>query len=191
MSSVRPHLAVAVAAAFLLLCFCGAEADTVSDSCDAIRDFVDAAFCASRLRSVPGAAAADRHGHLLMAADLAAASGASARDAAAAMARAAATAAADGGGDSAAASRDALEACGMLYGSASVPALRLMRGYAAARGWAAARALLPLTGQAGIGCDAALAGPGSEAAAGKMAAANREFDQLSTMATALLNKVSG
>ncbi|CAN6343653.1 unnamed protein product [Urochloa humidicola] len=189
MSSVRPLLAIAAA---LLLCFftcCyggAAAADAVAESCDAIRDFVDAAFCASRLRSVPGAAAADRHGHLLMAADLAAASGASARDAATAMARSAA-----GAGDPAAASQDALEACGMLYGSASVPALRLMRGYAAARSWAAARALLPLTGQAGIGCDAALAGPGSEAAAGKMAAANREFDQLSTMATALLNKVSG
>ncbi|CAN6338831.1 unnamed protein product [Urochloa humidicola] len=179
MSSVRPLLAAA-----LLLCFfssCGAAADAVADSCDAIRDFVDASFCASRLRSVPGAAAADRHGHLLMAADLAAASGASARDAAAAMAR---------GEVPAAAARDALEACGMLYGSASVPALRLMRGYAAARSWAAARALLPLTGQAGIGCDAALAGAGTEAAAGRMAGANREFDQLSTMATALLNKVS-
>jgi pectinesterase inhibitor-like protein len=157
-----------------------AAADAVADSCAAIRDFVDAAFCASRLRSVPGAAAADRHGHLLMAADLAAASGASARDAAAAAAR-------DAEG---AAARDALEACGILYGSASVPALRLLRGYAAARSWGAARALLPLTGQAGIGCDAALAGPGTAAAAARMAGANREFDQLSTMATALLNKVS-
>jgi pectinesterase inhibitor-like protein len=161
-----------------------AAADAVADSCAAIRDFVDAAFCASRLRSVPGAAAADRHGHLLMAADLAAASGASARDAAAAAARDAEGA---GGGPAA---RDALEACGILYGSASVPALRLLRGYAAARSWGAARALLPLTGQAGIGCDAALAGPGTAAAAARMAGANREFDQLSTMATALLNKVS-
>jgi len=49
-------------------------------------------------------------------------------------------------------------------------------------------ALLLLTGQAGIGCEATFAG--SAYAAGRMAAANREFDQLSTMATALLNKVS-
>ncbi|CAL4898090.1 unnamed protein product [Urochloa decumbens] len=196
MSMARPHLAILAALLCFLSCNGGAASDAVSDSCDAIRDFVDATFCASRLRSVPGAAAADRHGHLLMAADLAAASGASARDAAAAMAReAAAAAAAEGPGGSgdqaaAAAARDTLEACGMLYGSASVPALRLMRGYAAARSWGAARALLPLTGQAGIGCDAALAGAGTEAAAGRMAGANREFDQLSTMATALLNKVS-
>lgn len=60
--------------------------------------------------------------------------------------------------------------------------------YAAARSWGAARALLLLTGQAGIGCEATFAG--SAYAAGRMAAANREFDQLSTMATALLNKVS-
>ncbi|RLN29579.1 pectinesterase inhibitor domain containing protein precursor [Panicum miliaceum] len=186
MGRVRPLLAVA-AAALLCCCSCcygGAAADAVAESCDAIRDFVDVSFCASRLRSVPGAASADRHGHLLMAADLAAASGASARDAAAAMAR---DAEGPGGGPEA---RDALEACGILYGAASVPALRLMRGYAAARSWGAARALLPLTGQAGIGCDAALAGAGSAAAAAGMAGANREFDRLSTMATALLNKVS-
>ncbi|KAL6847058.1 hypothetical protein ACP4OV_022911 [Aristida adscensionis] len=179
-------LAAALAAAAATFCsVAGAGAggvDTVADSCGAIRDFVDAGFCASRLRSVPGAAAADRHAHLLIAADLAAASGASARDAAAALAR--------GEGDPAA--RDALEACGILYGGASVPALRLMRGYAAARSWAAARSLLSLTGQAGIGCDAALGGGGaaSAAAAAKMAGANREFDQLSTMATALLNNVN-
>ena len=155
----------------------------MADSCDAIRDFVDVAFCASRLGCVPGAASADRHGHLLMAVDLAAASGASARNAAAGMARLEGD---GGGGDPDA--RDALEACGILYGAASVPALRLMRGYAAARAWAAARALLPLTGQAGIGCNAALAG--SVTAKARMAAANREFDQLSTMATALLNKLT-
>jgi len=185
MGKVCPLLAVA--AALLLSCCCcygGAAADAVAESCDAIRDFVDVSFCASRLRSVPGAAAADRHGHLLMAADLAAASGASAREAAAAMSRDAE------GGAGGPAALDALEACGILYGAASVPALRLMRGYAAARSWGAARALLPLTGQAGIGCDAALAGAGSAAAATGMAGANREFDQLSTMATALLNKVS-
>ena len=183
---VRPLLAVAAVLLLLCCCYGGAAADAVAESCDAIRDFVDVSFCASRLRSVPGAAAADRHGHLLMAADLAAASGASARDAAAAMARGA-----EGpGGGGGPAARDALEACGILYGAASVPALRLMRGYAAARSWGAARALLPLTGQAGIGCDAALAGAGSAAAAAGMAGANREFDQLSTMATALLNKVS-
>ncbi|NP_001150812.1 pectinesterase inhibitor domain containing protein precursor [Zea mays] len=177
-------LAVAASA----LCFsscCGVDvngaADTVAGSCDAIRDFVDVAFCASRLGSVPGAASADLHGHLLMAADLAAASGVSARDAAAGMARREG----DGGHPAA---RDALEACGILYGAASVPALRLMRGYAAARAWGAARALLPLTGQAGIGCDAALTG--SAPAKARMAAANREFDQLSTMATALLNKLA-
>nr|CAB3466397.1 unnamed protein product [Digitaria exilis] len=188
MTKLHSLLAVAVAAAlsFFFLSCGAAAADTVADSCEAIRDFVDVSFCASRLRSVPGAAAADRHGHLLMAADLAAASGASARDAAAALARRVA------GDDQAARLReDALEACGMLYGAASVPALRLMRGYAAARSWAAARALLPLTGQAGIGCDAALGGsPAATAGGGEMAAANREFDQLSTMATALLNKVS-
>ncbi|PUZ67781.1 hypothetical protein GQ55_3G461800 [Panicum hallii var. hallii] len=185
MGRVRPLLAAAAAALLCCYCYGGAAADAVAESCDAIRDFVDVSFCASRLRSVPGAAAADRHGHLLMAADLAAASGASARDAAAALARDA-----EGTGGGGPAARDALEACGILYGAASVPALRLMRGYAAARSWGAARALLPLTGQAGIGCDAALAGAGSAAAATGMAGANREFDQLSTMATALLNKAS-
>jgi hypothetical protein len=97
-------------------------------SCDAIRDFVDVAFCASRLGSAPGAASADRHDHLLMAADLAAASRASACDAVAGMAR-------REGGDPVA--RDALEACSILYGAVSVLALRLMRGYAAARAAAA------------------------------------------------------
>ncbi|PUZ67783.1 hypothetical protein GQ55_3G462000 [Panicum hallii var. hallii] len=169
---------LAVALAAVALGCCGvAAADAVTDSCNAIRDFVDVSFCAARLGSVPGAAVADRHGHLLMAADLAAASGASAGDAAAA--------AAEARGDRDPAARDALRACGFLYGAASVPALRLMRGYAAARAWGAARALLLLTGKAGIGCDAALAG----SAAGGMAAANREFDQLSAMATALLNVV--
>jgi len=175
-------LAIAIALAAGALGCCGgvAAADAVAESCNSIRDFVDVSFCEARLGSVPGAAAADRHGHLLMGADLAAASGASAGDAAAAAAR--------GAGDPA--TRDALRACGFLYGAASVPALRLLRGYAAARAWGAARALLPLTGQAGIGCDAALAGAGSAAAAARMAGPNREFDQLSTMATALLNKVS-
>ncbi|TVT98382.1 hypothetical protein EJB05_56322, partial [Eragrostis curvula] len=176
-------LAVATAAA---LCFCsvaaaGAAVDTVADSCGAIRDFVDAGFCASRPRSVPGAASADRHTHLLAAADLAAASGAAARDAAAGTAR----------DELNPAARDALEACVILYGSGSVPALRLLRGYAAARSWAAARALLPLTGHAGIGCEAALGrAPATASAAGRMAAANREFEQLTTMTTALLNSVS-
>ncbi|GJN35391.1 hypothetical protein PR202_gb24162 [Eleusine coracana subsp. coracana] len=84
------------------------------------------------------------------------------------------------------AARDALEACGHLYGSGSVPALRLLRQYAAARTWAAAKSLLPLTGHAGIGCDAALAGA-PLAAKSRMMGANHEFDQLATMATALLN----
>ena len=172
-------LAIALALAAGALGCCGgvAAADAVAESCNSIRDFVDVSFCEARLGSVPGAAAADRHGHLLMAEDLATASGASAGDAATA-------AAARGATDPAA--RDALRACGFLYGAASVPALRLLRGYAAARAWGAARALLLLTGTAGIGCDAALAGT---AAAGGMAAANREFDQLSAMATALLNVV--
>ncbi|KAM0872606.1 hypothetical protein ACQ4PT_038620 [Festuca glaucescens] len=153
--------------------------DTVADSCDAIRDFVDYAFCASALRSGggPGASTADRHAHLLVAADLAAARGASARDAADAMARA----------ERDPAARDGMEACGILYGATSVPALRFLRGYAAARAWDRARPLLALTGQAGIGCEAALGG--APEAKGRMAEANREFDQLSTMATALLNKV--
>ncbi|CAL5092590.1 unnamed protein product [Urochloa decumbens] len=172
-----PLVAFLAAAAALCCCVDVAAADAVDDSCNAIRDFVDVSFCAARLRSVPGAAAADRHGHLLMAADLAAASGATAGNASAA-AR----------GDDDAASQDALRACAFLYGSASVPALRLFRGYAAARSWGAARALLPLTAQAGIGCDAAIAG--TKAAAGDVAAANREFNQLSAMATALLNAVS-
>ncbi|KAF8692220.1 hypothetical protein HU200_039823 [Digitaria exilis] len=179
--STRLILAAAAAAA-VVLCCCGvasAAGDTVADSCAAIRDFVDASFCEARLRSVPGAATADRHGHLLMAADLAAASGATAGDAAARLASAP--------GDPAA--QDALRACGFLYGSASVPALRLMRGYAAARSWGAARSLLMLTGYAGNGCDAALGGGGG--AKGKtMAGVDREFHQLSAMATALLNAVA-
>ncbi|KAL6847059.1 hypothetical protein ACP4OV_022912 [Aristida adscensionis] len=158
----------------------GVAGDSVADSCNAIRDFVDVGFCVSRLRSVPGAAAADRRGHLLIAADLAAASGESARGTAAALARAASDAAA----------RDALEACGWLYGSASVPALRLFRGYAAAQGWAAAHSLVLLMGYAGIGCDAALGGGGGGATEGRMGGANGEFRQLSAMATALLNSVS-
>jgi len=140
----------------------------LADSCDAIRDFVDMAFCTSRLRSVPGAATADRPG------PYGGGPGGRARRA--------------GIETNDPATRDALEACGMLYSAASVPALRLLRGYAAARSWGAARALLLLTGQAGIGCEATFAG--SAYAAGRMAAANREFDQLSTMATALLNKVN-
>ncbi|CAN6338834.1 unnamed protein product [Urochloa humidicola] len=174
---------VALAAAAALCCVDVAAADAVADSCNAIRDFVDASFCAARLRSVPGSAAADRHGHLLMAADLAAASGATAGNNAAA-----AASGSDAAGDPAA--RDALRACAFLYGSASVPALRLMRRYAAARSWGAARSLLPLTARAGIGCDAAIAGTKAAAAgAGGVAAANREFNQLSAMATALLNAV--
>ncbi|RCV19366.1 hypothetical protein SETIT_3G377900v2 [Setaria italica] len=160
-------LILAAALVAVALCFGGA---TVAHSCHAIRDYVDEAFCVSRLRSVPGAASAYRHGHLLMAADLAAASGDPARGAAARMAR----------GDPAA--RDALEACGFLYGVASVPALRLMRGYAAVRSWDAADSLYMLARQAGGDCDAAL----GSSAGRTMAGANREFDQLSTMATMLL-----
>ena len=150
---MRTSLVVAplVLAAAALCC-----ADTVADSCNAIRDFADVAFCVSRLRSVPGAASAARHGHLVMAADLAAAM------------------------------RDALRACAFLYGTASVPALRIMRGYAAARGWGAAHSLFMLARQAGGDCDAALGG----AAGRTMAAANREFDQLAIVTTALLNTFS-
>ncbi|CAL4898088.1 unnamed protein product [Urochloa decumbens] len=175
-SLLAAPLVLALAAAAALSCFDVAAADAVDDSCNAIRDFVNVTFCAARLRSVPGAAAADRHGHLLMAADLASTAG-----------NAASSAAAAARGDDPA-SQDALRACAFLYGSASVPALRLFRGYAAARTWGAARALLPLTAQAGIGCDAAIAG--TKAAAGDVAAANHEFNQLSAMATALLNAVS-
>ncbi|TVU49280.1 hypothetical protein EJB05_00586, partial [Eragrostis curvula] len=193
MVSVTPLLvANLLLATVAALCFCGvagASVDTVANSCGAISDFVDVGFCVAAgvficipkmpsapPLSVPGAASADRHAHLLTAADLATASGAAARDGAAGTAR----------DELNPAARDALEACVILYGSGSVPALRLLRGYAAARSWAAARALLPLTGQAGIRCDAAL---GDAPAAGKMAAANREFEQLTTMTTALLNSV--
>ncbi|KAF0890048.1 hypothetical protein E2562_036424 [Oryza meyeriana var. granulata] len=160
----------------------GVAVDTVADSCNAIRDFVEVGFCEAALRSSPGAATADRHGHLLIAADLAAARGHSARDAAAA---ALARGRGEGGDDPGA--RDGLEACGILYGS-SVPALRLMRGYAASRSWEAARSLLWLSGQAGMGCAAALDEPA--AAAARMDRANEDFSLLTTMATALLNSVT-
>jgi hypothetical protein len=116
--------------------------DTVADSRDAIRDFVDVAFCASRLGSVPGAASADRHDHLLMAKDLAGRAG------------------------------------GVRHP---------VRGRVRARGAAHAR-LRGSLARPGIRCDAALAG--SAPAKARMAAANREFDQLSTMATALPNKLT-
>jgi pectinesterase inhibitor-like protein len=168
-----PILALALLAAATSL----AAADTVADSCNAIRDFVDYAFCANALRSGggPGASTADRHAHLLTAADMAAARGASAGAAADAMART----------ERDPAARDGLEACGFLYGASSVPALRFLRGYAADRAWGRARPLLSLTVRAGIGCKAAL--EGAPEAEGRMAAANTEFDQLSAMATALLN----
>ncbi|XP_051191150.1 uncharacterized protein [Lolium perenne] len=153
--------------------------DTVADSCDLIRDFVDYTFCVTALRSAgPGASTADRHAHLLIAADLAVARGASARDAADAMARA----------ERDPAARDALEACGFLYGASSVPALRFLRGYAAASAWDRARELLQLTGQAGFGCEAAL--DEAPQAKGRMAAANKEFQQLDAMTTALFNKIA-
>jgi len=170
-----------VAAAILILSAAGAAlgvapADTVADSCHAISDFVDVDFCTSRLRSVPGAATADRFGHLLMATDLAVASGARAQDLAAAAAR-------DGGVDPG--ERDAMRACAFLYGAASVPGLRLLRRYAAARAWAPAHALVMLTMDAGDGCDAAVGGSN-----GRMAGPNHEFDQLSAMVTALLNSIN-
>ncbi|KAG2621971.1 hypothetical protein PVAP13_3NG293200 [Panicum virgatum] len=150
-SLLAAPLVLAVTLAAAALC-CAA---TIADSCNAIRDFADVAFCVSRLRSVPGAASADRHGHLLMAADLAAASGASAGAAAAKLAR----------GERDPAVRDALQACAFLYGAAS---------------------LFMLVRQAGGDCDAALGG----AAGRTMAAANREFDQLAIVTTALLNTFS-
>ncbi|KAM0865069.1 hypothetical protein ACQ4PT_043531 [Festuca glaucescens] len=156
-----------------------APVDTVADSCDAIRDFVNYTFCVTALRSAgPGASTADRHAHLLIAADLAAARGASARDAADAMART----------ERDPAARDGLEACTFLYGASSVPALGFLRGYVAVRAWDRAWELLSLTGQAGIGCEAAL--DEAPQAKGRMAAANKEFDQLSAMATALFNKIA-
>ncbi|XP_047050539.1 uncharacterized protein LOC124655731 [Lolium rigidum] len=156
-----------------------APVDTVADSCDLIRDFVDYTFCVTALRSAgPGASTADRHAHLLIAADLAAARGASARDAADAMARA----------ERDPAARDALEACAFLYGASSVPALRFLRGYAAVSAWDRAWDLLQLTGQAGIGCEAAL--DEAPQAKGRMAAANKEFQQLNAMSTALFNKIA-
>jgi hypothetical protein len=85
------------------------------------------------------------------------------------------------------AARGALRACALLYGAGSVPALQIMRGYAAAWGWDAAHAMFMLARQAGGGCDAAL---GGGAAGRTMAAANREFDQLASVTTALLNTVS-
>jgi hypothetical protein len=70
-SSLRPRC--------LLACAAPPSARQVLHSC--------AVFCASRLGFLPGATPADRQGHLLMVADLAAASGASVRDAAVGMAR--------------------------------------------------------------------------------------------------------
>ncbi|KAK3136917.1 hypothetical protein QOZ80_5BG0445020 [Eleusine coracana subsp. coracana] len=153
--------------------------DHVADSCNAIRGFVDFDFCVARLRSVLGASSADRRGHLLMAANLAASAGSTAWYAAFLLER-------TESGDPAA--RDGLEACVNLYKQAAVPALKFMRGFAAAGSWAAAKSLLMLTAQGGIGCDAALAG--APPVKDKMAGVNREFDQLNAMATALLNEVS-
>ncbi|KAE8788912.1 pectinesterase inhibitor domain containing protein precursor [Hordeum vulgare] len=167
---------VLVVALLLAVPAAGAAVDTVVDSCNAIRGSVDYGFCVSALRSGgPGASKADRHAHLLMAADLAVARGASAGDAANAMARS----------ERDPAARDGLAACGFLYGAGSVPAMRFLRGYAAARAWGRGRELLMLTMQAGIGCDAALGGaPGAKE---RMANANYEFVQLSWIVTALFN----
>ena len=57
-SLLAAPLVLAVTLATAALC-CAA---TIADSCNAIRDFADVAFCVSRLRSVPGAASADRYG---------------------------------------------------------------------------------------------------------------------------------
>ena len=144
MGKVRPLLGVA--AAHLLCCsscYGGAAADAVAESCDAIRDFVDVSFCASRLRSVPGAAAVDGTTTCSWPRIWRPRAGPR-RVTQRRRCRATPTAAP--------AALDALEACGIQYGAASVPALRLMRGYAAARSWGTARTLLPLTGH-GRGAD--------------------------------------
>ncbi|KAK3140143.1 hypothetical protein QOZ80_5AG0396650 [Eleusine coracana subsp. coracana] len=174
-----PILLAAIVAAALCRHTAGAAADNhITDSCNAIRGFVDYDFCVARLRSVPSASSADRRGHLLIAADLAASAGSTAWYAAVLLER----------GETDPAARDGLEACVYLYKQAAVPALKFMRGFAAAGSWAAAKSLLMLTAQGGIGCEAALSGapPVRE----KMAGLNREFDQLNAMATALLNAVS-
>ncbi|GJN35388.1 hypothetical protein PR202_gb24159 [Eleusine coracana subsp. coracana] len=56
-------------------------------------------------------------------------------------------------------------------------------------GTACIRKLFSHSGHAGIGCYATLAGA-TPAEAERMAGANREFDQLTTMATTLLNAVT-
>ncbi|PNT62662.1 uncharacterized protein LOC100822048 [Brachypodium distachyon] len=170
-------LAAGIAAAAADQAPAAAAVDTVADTCNAIRNLVDYAFCTAALRSAgPGS---DRHAHLLLAADQASSRAASAGAAASALARS---------GDLSDDARDGLEACAFLYGASSAPALRLLRGYAAARALERARSLLLLAAQGGIGCEAAFGkGKGAEEAKGKMAAANREFEQLNTLATALVN----
>jgi hypothetical protein len=114
-----------------------------------------------------------------MAADLAAASGVKVdRDTAALAAGGGGATEAPTTGATTPAAGDTLRACTYLYVAASVPALRLMRGYTAARSWSAARALLLLllTGQAGIGCDVAVEGIAAAVASVVLTAANREFD---------------
>lgn len=156
----------------------GPNDDTIADSCNAIRDFVNFDFCVSHLRSVPSASSTDRRGHLVIAADLAAAAGSASRYTAVLLARE----------EKDPAARDGLEACDYLYQAAAVPALRFIRGYAASGSWDSAKSLLLLTGQGGIGCEAALAG--APAVATKMAGVNAEFEQLNSMVIALLNAVS-
>jgi hypothetical protein len=130
-------------------------ADAVSDSCNAISEFVDVSFCAARHRAPPhgrepcrGERGQGRPGHRRFGGW-----------------RRRRHRGTDDGRDDPAAG-DALRACAYLYVAASVPALRLMRGYTAARSWSAARALLLLllTGQAGIGCECDVAVEGIAAA---------------------------
>jgi hypothetical protein len=142
-------------------------ADAVSDSCNAISEFVDVSFCAARHRAPPhgrepcrGERGQGRPGHRRFGGW-----------------RRRRHRGTDDGRDDPAAG-DTLRACTYLYVAASVPALRLMRGYTAARSWSAARALLLLllTGQAGIGCDLAVEGIAAAVASVVLTAANREFD---------------
>ncbi|TVU48151.1 hypothetical protein EJB05_07777 [Eragrostis curvula] len=174
------HLAAPLLVAAIIIAGAAAAPndDTVADSCNAIRSSVNFDFCVARLRDVPGASSTDRRGHLLMAADLAATAGSTARYAAIVLLR----------GESDPAARDGLEACDYLYVAASLPALQFMRGYAEAGSWAAAKSLLMLTAQGGIGCEAALAG--APPVATKMTGVNGEFDKLNALATALLYAVS-
>ncbi|TVU26761.1 hypothetical protein EJB05_29321, partial [Eragrostis curvula] len=175
-------LAVALVTFTTLILCCGsgrtvAPVDTIADSCNKIREFVDFDFCVSRLRAVPGSDSADEHGLLLITIDLASVTGAMAWDAATRMARA----------ESDLATRNALEACGYLYWTASMPALRMYRAYVvpdnSSDGYSLYGYSFVWLLQAGSWCDAAL--KGRDAAASKMAALNHDFSQLILLVDAM------